>query len=85
MGNEFIGAKKVWFTDMHVFVELSDERIIGSPLHWFPRLSNASAAQRENFEISKSGYGIHWPDLDEDLSAEGFLTFTKQAGHVIKR
>jgi hypothetical protein len=54
-------------------VSLFDGRTIGVPLAWYPRLADATPAQRRNFEISGAGYGIHWPDLDEDLSTEGLL------------
>ncbi len=54
-------------------VRLYDGRIIFVPIAWFPSLANATIKQLKNFEISPSGYGIHWPDLDEDLSVEGFL------------
>lgn len=54
-------------------VELMDGRTITVPLAWFPRLLNATAAQRKNWTVSGGGYGIHWPDIDEDLSTEGLL------------
>lgn len=54
-------------------VTLSDGRIISIPLAWYPRLASAKLKQLKHFEISPSGYGIHWPDLDEDLSVYGFL------------
>ena len=54
-------------------VSLFDGRTIAVPLAWYPRLADATPAQRRNFEISGGGYGIHWPDLDEDLSTEGLL------------
>lgn len=54
-------------------VSLSDGRILSVPLAWYPRLANAKPKQLKNFEISPGGYGIHWPDLDEDLSVYGFL------------
>jgi hypothetical protein len=54
-------------------VSLRDGRVITVPLVWYPRLLNATAAQRKNFKISGGGYGLHWPDLDEDLSTEGLL------------
>jgi hypothetical protein len=54
-------------------VSLFDGRTIAVPLAWYPRLADATPAQRRNFEISGAGYGIHWPDLDEDLSTEGLL------------
>ncbi|WP_198424528.1 DUF2442 domain-containing protein [Geomonas silvestris] len=43
------------------------------PLVWYPRLARASRRERENWQTSGGGYGIHWPDLDEDLSTEGML------------
>jgi hypothetical protein len=52
---------------------LEDGRIISVPLAWSWRLSNANESQRQNYIISKNGLGIHWPEIDEDLSAKGFL------------
>ena len=52
---------------------LADGRTITVPLAWYPRLLNASAEQRANWQIAGGGFGIHWPDLDEDLSAHGML------------
>ena len=54
-------------------VTLRDGRKISVPLTWFPRLFNATAAERKNWRIAGGGYGIHWPDIDEDLSTEGLL------------
>jgi len=54
-------------------VELMDGRAIEVPLRWYPRLLNASPSQRERWEVSGGGYGIHWPDVDEDLSTEVLL------------
>lgn len=54
-------------------VSLMDGRAISVPLVWFPRLLDATIRQRKNWQISGGGYGIHWPDLDEDLSTEGLL------------
>ena len=54
-------------------VRLMDGRSISGPLAWYPRLLNASARQRRQWRISAGGYGIHWPDVDEDLSVEGLL------------
>ena len=52
---------------------ISDGRIVSIPIVWFPRLRNASAEKLKNFQLSPSGYGIHWPDLDEDISIKSFL------------
>ena len=54
-------------------VELMDGRAISAPLAWYPRLSRASPEQRARWKIAGGGYGLHWPDLDEDLSTEGLL------------
>ncbi|MDI5985263.1 DUF2442 domain-containing protein [Halomonas sp. M4R5S39] len=59
--------------DDRLTVELMDGRAIAVPLAWYPKLSSATPAQRNNWEIAGGGYGIHWPDLDEDLSTEGLL------------
>jgi hypothetical protein len=54
-------------------VHLKDGRTIIVPLTWYPRLLHASPKQRRNWRIAGGGYGIHWPDVDEDLSTEGLL------------
>lgn len=54
-------------------VNLADGRILSVPLAWFPRLLQATSTQRANLQIAGAGYGIHWPDIDEDLSVEGLL------------
>jgi hypothetical protein len=54
-------------------VSLADGRKISIPLTWFPRLLHATANQRQNFELLGDGEGIHWPDIDEDLSVGGLL------------
>jgi len=54
-------------------VDLADGRRISVPLDWYPRLLNARPAQRKNWRFLGCGVGIHWPDVDEDLSVEGLL------------
>ncbi|MEI6987420.1 MAG: DUF2442 domain-containing protein [Rhodospirillaceae bacterium] len=54
-------------------VDLMDGRTIAVPLAWYPRLFNATSEQRGRWEVAGGGFGIHWPDLDEDLSTEGLL------------
>src|SRR6266550_6403924 len=63
----------VKFTKDTLSVSLRDGRTITVPLAWYPRLLNASAAERKNWRVAGGGYGIHWPDIDEDLSTEGLL------------
>lgn len=60
-------------TEDELKVELIDGRTVTVPLAWYPRLLHASPEQRANWKIAGGGYGIHWPDVDEDLSAEGLL------------
>jgi Protein of unknown function (DUF2442) len=66
-------VKQVSFTEETISVDLMDGRIITVPLVWYPRLLNATPAQLANWEICGGGYGIHWEELDEDLSTEGML------------
>lgn len=54
-------------------VDLMDGRTITVPLAWYPKLLHATQAQRDAWEVSGAGYGIHWPEIDEDLSTEGLL------------
>jgi hypothetical protein len=54
-------------------VDLADGRTITVPLAWYPRLLDATPAQRENWQPCGAGFGIHWPDIDEDLSVQGLL------------
>jgi hypothetical protein len=66
-------AKEVVFTQDELAVLLADGRRVSVPLAWFPRLLHATSEQRSNYEILGEGQGIHWPDLDEDLSVAGLL------------
>jgi hypothetical protein len=66
-------VKDVNFTEDSLSVDLVDGRTISVPLAWYPRLLHASADQRNNWELCGGGFGIHWPDIDEDLSTEGLL------------
>ena len=54
-------------------VDLADGRSLSVPLAWFPKLLHATAEQRQRWELAGAGFGIHWPELDEDLSSEGLL------------
>jgi hypothetical protein len=63
----------VEITDDTLSVSLMDGRTISVPLAWYPRLLGATGKQRKNWQIAGGGYGIHWPDIDEDLSTEGLL------------
>ena len=77
-------VKNVHFTDDTVAVDLVDGRTIVVPLAWYPTLLEATSGQRENWRISGAGYGIHWPDIDEDLSTEGLLRGAPAARETIR-
>lgn len=66
-----ISAKSLRFDENSLWVEWSDGRILGVPLAWFPRLLHATPQQRLGFEISREG--IHWDEIDEDISIAGLL------------
>ena len=63
----------VQVTDDTLSVTLMDGRTISVPLVWYPRLLHAAPEQRRAWQVAGGGYGIHWPDVDEDLSTEGLL------------
>jgi Protein of unknown function (DUF2442) len=79
-----ISATAVRFDEHTMWVDLTDGRTLGVPLAWFPRLLRATAAERERFEISR--LGLHWENLDEDISIAGLLAgrgdATRQAEHA---
>jgi Protein of unknown function (DUF2442) len=66
-------VRDVRFTEDVLIVDLLDGRTISVPLVWFPRLLSATPEQRANWRVAGGGFGIHWPDVDEDLSTEGLL------------
>lgn len=66
-------AKSVEFDAEMMHVHLTDGRIISAPLIWFPILCDASPEQRAQYEIGAGGRGLHWPELDEDLSIAGLM------------
>ena len=69
-------AKSVHFDDAMLWVNLTDGRQLGIPLAFFPRLLQASPEQRNRFTISGGGLGLHWDELDEDISVPGLLRGT---------
>ncbi len=66
-------VRNVSFTSDTFTVEMKDGRAITTPLTWFPRLLHATEQERSNWQVSGGGYGIHWSDVDEDISTEGLL------------
>ena len=65
---------RVEVTDETITAHLVDGRVISVPLAWSWRLSDATPSQRANWELIGDGHGVHWPDVDEDISAEGMLS-----------
>lgn len=70
---------QVTITDDTLSVDLEDGRTIAVPIGWYPRLAYGTPTERANFKISSAGYGIHWPDLDEDIGVEGLLLGKKSS------
>ncbi|MBN2092172.1 DUF2442 domain-containing protein [candidate division KSB1 bacterium] len=68
-----VRATRIWFDDHNLWTELADGRQLGVPLAYFPRLLNATKEQRQKYEISGGGTGLHWDEIDEDVSVEGLL------------
>ncbi len=66
-------AQRLWFDDDSLWVDLADGRRLAVPLAYFPRLLHATPEQREQYEMSGGGTGLHWDALDEDISVEGLL------------
>jgi hypothetical protein len=66
-------VESVDFFENFLIVSLKDGRRISVPVEWYPRLVRASASERANWQICGGGYGIHWPEIDEDLSTAGLL------------
>lgn len=66
-------ANKVTVSDDTLTVDLTDGRTLSVPLAWYPRLVHGSSAERNNYRWIGEGEGIHWPDLDEDISIQGLV------------
>ena len=71
--NETASADTVQLTEDSLTVDLDDGRTISVPLSWFPRLLHGSSEERNNWRLIGRGEGIHWSDLDEDISVTGLL------------
>ena len=70
---------KVHITEDTLSVDLEDGRSLSIPIGWYPRLAYGTMAERQDFQISGAGYGIHWPELDEDIGIEGLLLGLKSS------
>ncbi len=71
--SQFATATNVRADADSLTVDLSDGRVLSVPIAWFPRLSHATLEERNNWRPIGGGRGIHWPDLDEDISVDGLL------------
>jgi hypothetical protein len=70
---EMVSAQNVRVTDDALIVDLSDGRTASVPLAWFPRLLHGTPEERNKWRLIGEGEGIHWPDLDEDISVENLI------------
>ncbi len=73
MNGVVVDIQEVTVTDDSLTVDLVDGRSISVPLAWYPRLYHGTPEERNNWRLIGRGVGIHWPDLDEDLSVEGII------------
>ncbi len=71
--------QRVWIENDKIYIRTHAGEVRNHPLAWFPKLFRATSEERGNFEISP--FGLHWPDLDEDLSFEGFFNYSYKAVH----
>jgi len=78
-------ATRIWFDKENMWIALSDGRQLSIPLVYFPRLLNASPEQRNHYELSGGGTGIHWEEIDEDISVPGLLLGNKDSTYYKKR
>ncbi|MBD2161535.1 DUF2442 domain-containing protein [Limnothrix sp. FACHB-1083] len=65
--------------DDYLILELEDGRVLSVPIAWYPRLVHGTEAERQNFQISGAGFGIHWPELGEDIGVAGLLLGKKSS------
>ena len=72
-------AESICFSEDSLIVRLDDGRSLSVPLAWYPRLLDGTEAERNNYELIGEGEGIHWPELDEDISVEGLLAGRRSA------
>lgn len=70
--------KEVWFTEDMIFVCFEDGRIVGTPVSWYPNLRKGTPEQWKKYRLGYNNESLHWEELDEDLSAEGFLKFSPE-------
>lgn len=77
-------ATKIWFDKENMWVALTDGRQLSIPLVYFPRLLNATTEQRNNYELSGGGTGIHWEEIDEDISVPGLILGNKDLTYYRK-
>ncbi len=77
-------ATKIWFDNENMWIALADGRQLSVPLIYFPRLLNATSEQRNNFELSGGGTGIHWDEIDENISVSCLILGNKDLAYYRK-
>ena len=73
-----VQIKRIWFDENRLWAEFYDGRTVDVPTKWFPNLSKGSPQQLDRYEIWGDNQYIHWPDLDEDISAETLISLSMQ-------
>lgn len=76
-------AVHVFFAEGRLCAVLTDGRLIGVPVAWFKSLANATENQRNNWQFIAKGIGIHWPDIDKDISVESMLLYSPENNEVV--
>lgn len=76
VNEEYPDVIDVYFETDMLCLKIKDGRVIQAPLEWFPRLANATSDQRSNWRLIAGGYGVHWPEIDEHISAYGLMGAT---------
>jgi len=84
MNGTDVNIKAVSTDDRKLTLWLDDGRVVSAPLSWYPSLLEASPAERKLWQLSGGGYGVHWPALDYDLSAEGILLGQKEHPNALR-
>lgn len=85
ISSDELSILKITIENDLITAHISDGRIVSIPVAWFPRLHNATEPQLSNFEISPSRHGIHWSDLDEDITIKDFVDILKLKGNSLNR
>ncbi len=72
----------MWFDSENMYVQIDSGHVIGNPISWYSRLSNATPEQRNNFIVGSFGESLHWEELNEDLSLESLFDFKRELNYA---